>query len=265
MPITKIQLGFEQFSLTICLAIPMVMMPASLSAQTSQADYVGDAVEGEKVFKKCKACHKLGEKAKNATGPVLNNIIGRMAGSFMGYKYGKSMIQAGQNGLVWNEEEIFNYITNPKKYLRKVLDNKKAKAKMKFKLKKESDRKNVIAYLKRFSNPGQEETQKDAMKTETVKTSSQTSTYKALDNQICIQNKFPKTLLFTAEANGGQREVKMIKENATLCVTTDENGSGTVGVFENEDALEGCSRLAKSGKTETLIAYASFDNCEWGE
>ncbi len=39
--------------------------------------------------------------------------------------------------------------------------------------------------------------------------------------------------------------------------------NGTVGVFENEDALEGCSRLAKAGKTEVLIAYASFDNCQW--
>jgi len=241
------------------------MAPAILAAQTSQADYIGDALAGEKTFKKCKACHRLGEKAKNATGPVLNNVIGRVAGSFKGYKYGKSMIKAGEEGLVWNEEEIYNYIANPRKYLRKVLGNKKAKAKMKFKLKKETERRDVIAYLKRFSNTVQEKARKDEMKTDVQKASSKTATYKALDNQICIQNKFTQTLLFTAEAKSGQREVKMMEENATLCVTSDDNKGGTVGVFENEDALEGCSRLAKAGKTETLIAYASFDNCEWGD
>jgi cytochrome c len=262
MAVTKNRLWFEQISLAICLAIPIavVIAPATLSAQTSQAAYIGDAVAGEKIFKKCKACHKLGEKAKNATGPVLNNVIGRTAGSFKGYKYGKSMIKAGENGLVWNEERIFNYITNPKKYLRKVLGNKKAKAKMKFKLKKEVERKNVIAYLKRFSNPNQDKTQKDEMKTDALKTNSKTATYKALDNQICIQNKFPKTLLFTAEAKNGQRKVKMIEKNATLCVTADNNNGGTVGVFENGtlSALQTSAHHAANGRSEPTISNAAL-------
>ena len=261
------QISFERISIAIILTTTLIAVstPTPLSAQTSNADFIGDADAGEKIFKKCKACHKVGDNAKNATGPVLNNVFGRSAGSFKGYKYGKSMKKAGQNGLVWNEEEVFNYIANPKKYLRKILENKKAKAKMKFKLKKASERKNVIAYLKRFSKSAEVESAKEAMKSEITKTSSKTTVYEALNTEICLQNKQTKTLLFTVESNSGQRLVKMVEENATLCVSSDENSSGTVGVFENEDALEGCSRLAKSGKTQTLIAYASFDNCKWGD
>ena len=47
----------------------------------------GDAVAGEKVFKKCMACHKVGEAAKNSVGPVLNGVIGRPAGTAEGYSY----------------------------------------------------------------------------------------------------------------------------------------------------------------------------------
>lgn len=111
----------------------------------------GDAAAGEKVFKKCMACHKVGDKAKNGVGPVLNGVFGRTAGTFEGYKYGKDIVAAGEKGLVWDEEQIFAYIENPKEFLREYLDNKKAKAKMTFRLKDEEDRRNVIAYLKTFS------------------------------------------------------------------------------------------------------------------
>ncbi len=112
----------------------------------------GDAKKGEKVFKKCRACHAVGEDAKHKVGPMLNGIVGRTAGTADGFdKYGKSLKAAGEAGLVWNEEELFAYLKNPKKYLRKKLDDKKAKSKMSYKLKKEDQRRDIIAYLKTFS------------------------------------------------------------------------------------------------------------------
>ncbi|MCP4315403.1 MAG: cytochrome c family protein [Hyphomicrobiales bacterium] len=110
-----------------------------------------DVAAGEKVFKKCKACHRVGDDAKNGVGPILNGVIGRPAGSVDGYKYGKGMQQAGAAGLVWNEELILEYITDPKVFLRTYLDDPKAKAKMVFKFKKEQDRMDVLAYVKTFS------------------------------------------------------------------------------------------------------------------
>ena len=111
----------------------------------------GDPEAGEKVFKKCSACHKVGENAKNAVGPVLNGVVGRAAGTYEGYKYGTGLIAANENGLVWTEENIFGWIGNPRAWIREYLGDDKAKAKMTFMLKKEQDRHDVIAYLKTLS------------------------------------------------------------------------------------------------------------------
>ncbi len=97
----------------------------------------GDVAKGEKVFKKCKACHYV-DKEKNKTGPHLVNIMGRAAGAVEGYKYSKAM--AG-SGLVWDEATMASFLAKPKKYLKGT--------KMAFAgLRKESDISNVIAYLK---------------------------------------------------------------------------------------------------------------------
>lgn len=111
----------------------------------------GDVEKGKKVFKKCMACHELGEGAKAKVGPPLIAIVGKKAASFEGYKYGKSLAAAGEAGLMWTEEELDAYLKDPKKYLRKKLDDKKAKSKMAFKLKKDKDRLNILAYLKSLS------------------------------------------------------------------------------------------------------------------
>jgi cytochrome c2 len=245
----------------------ILLAPGELAAQSSSQDasmFIGDATIGEKIFKKCRACHKLGVGAKNSTGPVLTNVVGRAAGSFKGFNYGKGMLAAGKKGLVWNAEQLFNYIADPKKYLRKYLGEKKARAKMKFKLKKEDDRKNVIAYLQRFSD------QADAAnpmakveETSKIESVADIVLHEAAENQICIQNNFPKKLLLVAEAKNGRREVKTVNLAGVLCVGAEKDGNGSVGVFENEDAFEGCSRLARAGKTQVLITYASFDNCKW--
>ena len=88
------------------------MMLASTAAHAFDG---GDPAKGEGVFKKCMSCHMVGPEAKNKVGQMLNNIIGRTAGTVEDYKYGKSIVEAGAAGLVWTEEELFAYLrySNP--------------------------------------------------------------------------------------------------------------------------------------------------------
>jgi len=97
---------------------------------------------GEKVFKKCKACHAVGDKAKHKIGPHLNGIFGRTAGTAEGFKkYSKDMKGAGADGLVWDEETLATFLAKPKSMIKRT--------KMAFAgLKKEADLTAVIAYLK---------------------------------------------------------------------------------------------------------------------
>lgn len=115
----------------------------------------GDAEAGEKVFKKCKSCHSIidveGEAIQKGgkTGPNLYGLYTRVAGADedFGKKYGKSLVAAGEAGLEWNEADFVTYVADPKKFLATYLDDKKARSKMSFKLKKEEDAANVWAYL----------------------------------------------------------------------------------------------------------------------
>lgn len=76
--------------------------------------FTQDAELGEKVFKKSKACHAVGEGAKKKIGPILNGIYGRTAGTDESFKYSKSMIEEGENGLVWDDETLTAFLTKPK-------------------------------------------------------------------------------------------------------------------------------------------------------
>ena len=98
---------------------------------------------GEKVFKKCKACHMVGEGAKNRVGPELTDVVGRPAGTAEGFKYSSAMQDAGKGGLVWDDTSLHAYLADPKAL---VPGNK-----MTFVgLKKDKDRDAVIAYLDSF-------------------------------------------------------------------------------------------------------------------
>src|SRR3989304_2323538 len=77
-------------------------------AQSAQAQ---DVAAGEQSFKKCRACHTIGEGAKNLVGPELNGLDGRKAGSVAGYTYS----DANKNsGLTWNEATFKDYIKDPR-------------------------------------------------------------------------------------------------------------------------------------------------------
>lgn len=100
--------------------------------------------EGEKVFKKCKACHMVGEGAKNRVGPQLNGIIGRTIGTADGFKYSNTMAGMGEAGDVWTEESMAAFLANPKGYVKGT--------KMSFAgLKSDGDIAAINEYLKSFS------------------------------------------------------------------------------------------------------------------
>lgn len=110
----------------------------------------GDVAKGEKVMKKCKACHmiKNGDEVLykgGKTGPNLFGIVGRPAGSVEGFKYSKGMIAAGEGGLVWDEETLSAYLQDPTAYLKEVTGDDSAKSKMTLKLKKGME--DVIAFI----------------------------------------------------------------------------------------------------------------------
>jgi len=119
----------------------ILMVSGILAMTTAVPVMAGDIDAGEKVFKKCKACHVV-DAEKNKTGPHLVNIMGRTAGSLESFKkYSKAM---KESGIVWSEETLNGYLEKPKAYIKGT--------KMAFAgLKKEEDRENVIAYLKSFS------------------------------------------------------------------------------------------------------------------
>ena len=116
----------------------------ALSALTGSAFAAGDPAAGEKVFAKCKACHQVGETAKNAIAPELNGIDGRAAGTAAGYNYSDAM---KGSGITWNEASFKEFIKNPKA--------KVPGTKMVFQgLPTEKDEDDVWAYLSGFGADG---------------------------------------------------------------------------------------------------------------
>ncbi|MFC4172413.1 c-type cytochrome [Microvirga sp. GCM10011540] len=108
-----------------------------------------DAAAGEKVFAQCRACHQIGETAKNAVGPVLNGLFGRKAGSVEGYNYSA----ANKNsGLTWDEATFRDYIKDPRA---KVPGTKMVYAG----LKDEQRITDLVAYLKQFDLSGKKAAQ----------------------------------------------------------------------------------------------------------
>jgi len=118
---------------------------AGLMVLTSAtASLAQDAAAGEKVFAVCKACHQVGETAKNAVGPVLSGIIGRKSGAFPGYAYS----DANKNsGLTWDEPTFREYIRDPRA---KVPGTKMIYAG----LKDEQKISDLLAYLKQYGLDG---------------------------------------------------------------------------------------------------------------
>ena len=103
-----------------------------------------DAAAGEKVYVQCRACHQVGETAKNAVGPLLNGLFGRKSGTIEGYNY----TEANKNsGIVWDEPTFADYIKDPRA---KIPGTKMIYAG----LKDEKRVADLIAFLKQYDKAG---------------------------------------------------------------------------------------------------------------
>ena len=103
---------------------------------------LGDLAVGEKVFKKCAACHSIVKGGKNNIGPALYNVVGRQVGAVNDYKYSKALTAYGKK---WTFEELNGYLIKPAKWIKGT--------KMAFAgLRKEKDRASVILYLNQNSD-----------------------------------------------------------------------------------------------------------------
>ena len=103
---------------------------------------MGDVALGEKVFKKCAACHSIVKGGKNNIGPALYNVVGRKTGAVTDYKYSKALASFEKE---WTFEELNGYLIKPAKWIKGT--------KMAFAgLRKEKDRASVIKYLNQSSD-----------------------------------------------------------------------------------------------------------------
>jgi len=108
-----------------------------------------DAAAGEKVYVQCRACHQIGENAKNGVGPLLNGLFGRTAGTIEGYNYSEAN---KKSGIVWDEKVFAEYIQNPRA---KIPGTKMIYAG----LKDEKRIQDLIAFLKQFDKDGKKTAQ----------------------------------------------------------------------------------------------------------
>ena len=102
----------------------------------------GDLAHGEKVFKKCSACHSIKSGGGNKIGPALYNVVGRKVGALDDYKYSKALAEYEKN---WSFEELNGFLLKPKDWIK---GTKMAYAG----LRKEKDRASVILYLNKYSD-----------------------------------------------------------------------------------------------------------------
>ena len=103
---------------------------------------MGDLASGEKIFKKCAACHSIVKGGKNKIGPALYNVVERKVGEIVDYKYSKALADYDKN---WTFEELNGFLKKPAKYIK---GTKMAYAG----LRKEKDRASVIKYLNQNSD-----------------------------------------------------------------------------------------------------------------
>nr|WP_254444886.1 cytochrome C [Ruegeria atlantica] len=133
-------------------------------AFSSHAAAAGDPAKGEKLFNRCSSCHAIIKDGEflvkgGITGPNLYGVVGRLAGTETDYLNGSErlpigmftddMIRAGEEGLIWTEDNIAAYSQDPIGFIREYLNDETARPNMSVKLKKGAE--DIAAYLATFN------------------------------------------------------------------------------------------------------------------
>jgi cytochrome c len=144
--------------ITRALAITLILAPLAVAAQDNpipaiepvpqiavpQSATPGDPVEGEADFRRCTACHAIGENAANRMGPQLNDVVGQPAATRDGFSYSQVLMKMRDEGLVWTPETLSAFLLDPRHFA--------PGTKMAFAgVKDETMRNNIIAYMATFS------------------------------------------------------------------------------------------------------------------
>ena len=124
---------FPKIGLTIAAAAAFIAVSAPATVNASE--------DGEKVFRKCMACHSV-KAGQHRVGPSLAGVVGRKAGSADGYNRYKGLKGADWT---WTEDELVAFLEDPSKYTKEKTGNRSSMA---FKLKDREDREEVVEYLK---------------------------------------------------------------------------------------------------------------------
>ncbi len=126
---------------TLAACAALMLAPAT----SVGASEFGDVARGAEFWKQCRTCHRIGPNASNKVGPNLNFIFGRVFGVAEGYRYSKAMTAAGEEGRVWDLDQLDAYITDPRGFLKGT--------KMTFKgIKDPQERADVLAWLRENSD-----------------------------------------------------------------------------------------------------------------
>ena len=96
----------------------MVEGAEAAGEEAPAADDPALVAAGEAAFRQCQTCHEVGEGAKNKTGPHLNALFGRTAGTVDGFRYSKQFVAAGEEGLVWTPETLHDFLMKPRDYIK---------------------------------------------------------------------------------------------------------------------------------------------------
>lgn len=145
---------------------------AALSLGAAPA-LAGDPAAGETAFGQCQTCHVVQNPAGDILagragrqGPNLYGIIGRQAGTVEGFRYQAAIVRAGEEGLVWDAENLVPYLVNPQDFLRETLDDRRARSGMTHRVREEGMARDLVAFLAQFGEPPAEEEAEEAEESE---------------------------------------------------------------------------------------------------
>ena len=127
---------------------------------TAMPALAGDPDAGASAFQsQCQNCHNvvnadgdlLAGRPNVRTGPNLYGVLGRQPG-VEDFRYGASLVEVGESGVVWDEESMVTYLLDPTSYLRETLDDRRARSQMSFRVRDEGTARDIIAFLGQFGS-----------------------------------------------------------------------------------------------------------------